>query len=131
MRALDTNLLIRFLVQDDRKQAKRVLALFEEAEEDGSTLYIPSVVILETIWVLASAYACTREEIIDSLEELAAMPVLALENPDTLHRVIADGRSSSIGLADLLIGHTAAAAGCEETLTFDRHASKHRLFVRV
>ena len=56
MIALDTNVIIRFLVRDDEKQAKTVYARLKKAEATRERLFIPLLVLLETIWVLDSAY---------------------------------------------------------------------------
>jgi predicted nucleic-acid-binding protein len=61
MKALDTNALIRFLVQDDVNQADK---LFSKAEQNKEVLFVPLLVVLEVIWVLQSAYSVTREDII-------------------------------------------------------------------
>jgi len=53
MKALDTNVLIRFLVADDEKQANRVRLLFKQAEADQQKLYVPILVVLEMLWVLS------------------------------------------------------------------------------
>ncbi len=51
MNALDTNVLIRFLVADDEKQANRVRLLFKQAEADQQKLYVPVLVVLEMLWI--------------------------------------------------------------------------------
>jgi predicted nucleic-acid-binding protein len=129
MKALDTNILVRFLVRDDERQAKRVLALFREAESTGDTFFIPIAVILELIWVLEAAYDCGRQEILEGIEQLTMMPILQFEQLDVLHRILEDGRACTIDLSDLLIAHSSFAAGCKNVITFDKRASKHRLFV--
>jgi len=63
MKALDTNVLIRFLVQDDVNQADKVIQLFSKAEQNKEVLFVPLLVVLEVIWVLQSAYSVTREDI--------------------------------------------------------------------
>jgi predicted nucleic-acid-binding protein len=128
MRALDTNVLVRFLVRDDAKQAKRVLQLFEEAESTGETFLIPQLVVLELIWILGAVYDRTRDEILDSFDQLSMMPILEFERLDVLHRLLEDGRVWPTDLADLLIAHSACASGSESVLTFDKRASKHGLF---
>ena len=79
MRALDTNVLVRFLVRDDRKQASAVYREFKHAEDTKEVFFIPVLVVLETIWVLESVYQVSRNDILNSFEELLLMPILEFE----------------------------------------------------
>ena len=54
MRALDTNVIVRFLIRDDERQAGRARRLLEDAEESGGRYLVTRVVMLETIWVLCA-----------------------------------------------------------------------------
>jgi len=69
MKALDTNVLVRFLVKDDEQQAKTVYRLFKQAESKAEAFFIPILVVLETVWVLEAVYETTRQEILDSIDE--------------------------------------------------------------
>jgi predicted nucleic-acid-binding protein len=64
MKALDTNVLVRFLVRDDEQQAKAVYRKFKQAEAKKEVFFIPVLVVLETVWVLESVYEITRQEIL-------------------------------------------------------------------
>ena len=128
MIALDTNVLVRFLVQDDKKQSQIVYARLKKAETEREQLFVPLVVILETIWVLDSAYGMSRNEILNSLEDLMQMPILDFEADHVLTNLLLSGRRHKIDLSDLLIAHAAEAAGCDEIITFDKKASRFRLF---
>ena len=70
MKALDTNILVRFLVQDDLKQANKVIQLFTKAEQYNEPLFIPLLVVLEVIWVLQSAYNVSRQDIVLAISDL-------------------------------------------------------------
>ncbi len=74
MKVLDTNILIRFLVQDDQEQATKVLHLFSKAEQLNQSLYVPLLVIFEVIWVLQSAYNTSRQDIILAITNLLQPP---------------------------------------------------------
>jgi len=128
MNSLDTNLIIRFLVNDDKKQAAIVKSLFLKAEKDSESLFICNPVLLEVIYVLDSVYEYTRNEILNSLELLFMMRILEFENPDILQNFIIYGRKTKIELEDLFIGIIAKENGCETTLTFDKKAAKSNLF---
>ena len=131
MKGLDTNVLVRFLVADDAAQTQRVASLLQSAERAGESFFVSSLVLLELVWVLDSAYGCTRAEVLEALERLTMMPVLRIENLDAVHRAIALGRKGKQDIADLLIGCCAAASGCAAVLTFDKTAARHELFERL
>jgi predicted nucleic-acid-binding protein len=131
MKGVDTNILVRLLVADDAPQAERVATMLQSAERAGENFFVPILVLLELVWVLDSAYGCTRAETLDALERLTMMPVLHIDNLDVVHRTIALGRQSTQDIADLLIACSAAASGCTSVLTFDRAAAKHDLFERL
>ena len=128
MIALDTNVLVRFLVRDDEKQAQLVYARFKQAETARETLFIPLLVVLETLWVLESAYDKSRKEILDSLDELKSMPILEFEKVHVLQTLLTEGRKSNVDLADLLIALVTQAGGCTGVLTFDKKALKFPFF---
>lgn len=128
MKALDTNILIRFLVNDDHEQAQKVLSCFEEAEDKKQYYFVSTPVVLEMLWVLRISYNFSKEDVISALEALLAMPVLRFEKAETLFNVIHDGKNSSLDLADILIAYSAKSEGCESILTFDKKAGKHHLF---
>ena len=128
MIALDTNVIVRFLVRDDEKQAQVVYARLKQAERAREILLIPLLVVLETVWVLESAYQRSRAEILDSFEDLRRMPILEFERDEVLQRLLASGRESRADLADLLIAFTAQTCGCDSGITFDKKASTLAFF---
>lgn len=128
MIALDTNILVRFLVEDDEKQAQAVRARFKQAEAARERLFVPLLVVLETIWVLESAYEVPRAEILKALEELKAMAILEFEAGNVLQQSLAEGRRCGADLSDLLIAHAAKAAGCDGGITLDKKASRLPFF---
>ena len=131
MKGLDTNILVRLLVADDAAQTQRVVEKLQSAERGGERFFVAGLVLLELLWVLESAYGCTRDEVLEALDQLSSMPVLRIENLEAIHRTIALGRQSKQDLSDLLIGCCAAANGCTSVLTFDRAATRHALFERL
>lgn len=128
MKGVDTNILVRFLVRDDERQAMKVYEIFKTAEAEKNQLFVPLLVVLELIWVLASAYAASRTEILDSIRDLLSMPILKFEHQSTLQQFIAAANENTYDLSDLLIAHSAKINGCETTLTFDKKGSQYELF---
>lgn len=128
MKALDTNVLVRFLVRDDERQAKTIYRIFKQAESDKEVLFVPLLVVLETVWVLESVYKIPRQEIIDSINELILMPILEFETQSAILNFVSSARETKMDLSDLLIAHSTKFSGCECVLTFDKRASNFRLF---
>lgn len=128
MKSLDTNVIIRFLVNDDKKQSEIVRALFLQAEKDGSSFNISVPVLLETLYVLDSVYEYKRDEILNAVESMLHMKIFSFQNPDVIQQLVAAGNKSKIELEDLFIGLSAKEYGCEPTITFDKKAAKSDLF---
>ena len=128
MKGVDTNILIRFLIGDDEQQAKTVYNIFKKAESEKNELFVPLLVVLELIWVLESVYQIPRTEILDSISELLLMPILKFEHQSVLQQFILSAQANRYDLSDLLIAHSAKIQGCATVLTFDKKASKFKLF---
>ncbi|MEL6386551.1 MAG: type II toxin-antitoxin system VapC family toxin [Pseudomonadota bacterium] len=123
MIGLDTNLVVRFLVQDDAAQAALASEVFGSLSADRPG-FIGSVVLAEISWVLTRAYKAGREEIAAAIEGLLRSEEIIIENTEAAYRALAvfrDGRA--VEFADALIAETARLAGASETLTFDRRAA--------
>lgn len=123
MIGLDSNVLIRFLAQDDKVQsaiATRFISRLS-TEEPG---FISSVVLAEVSWVLLRRYRLSRDEISGTLQGLLETAELIVENSAAAHRALAVYKAGgSAEFADALIAETAALAGATETVTFDKLAA--------
>jgi len=128
MKAIDTNILIRFLTGDDELQAQKVYAIFKNAESEKKMLFVPLLVILESIWVLESVYDVSRTEILESISELLLMPVLKFDQHSVVQQLVYSAQGNKYDLSDLLIAQSAKINGCESVLTFDKKASQYKLF---
>ncbi|MBU4485603.1 MAG: type II toxin-antitoxin system VapC family toxin [Candidatus Delongbacteria bacterium] len=128
MKAIDTNVLVRFLVNDDPVQTGKVYKLFKKAEDDKTKLFIPITVFIETLWVLESLYKTPRSVILDYFKELLLLPILEYENLSSVQKFVHKASETNFGLADLIIGYTSLECGCEKVLTFDKKAVKSEFF---
>lgn len=131
MKAIDTNLLARFITGDDPDQARKVYNLFKKAATDNRTLFVPAVVIMELIWVLESRFSASRDEIIKTIGSILLMPVLQFEHQSAIQRFVRIAEMSNSDLSDLMIGLIASECGCKTVLTFDKKASKSEYFELV
>ena len=125
MIGLDTNVLARYLAQDDTKQAALATRLIEEKLTPTQQGFISLVVVAELCWVLISLYGATMAELVATLEDFLNTPQFCMEKRDVLQAAIGRSKASSnrkVGLADALIAEIAASAGCTATMTFDKAA---------
>lgn len=124
MIGLDTNVLVRYIMQDDPKQSPEATELIESLDGDTPG-FVTLVSIVELYWVLASCYELTPEQVKQALEALLRTKQILVDRADQVLRalrVFGDGKAD---FADCLIERIAAGAGCAQTLTFDVRASKH------
>jgi len=124
MKALDTNILVRFLVKDDEVQAKKVFELFRKAEEGGEEFFVPVVVLLEMIWVLEVVYRIDRNQLLEAIKDLLDLPVLRFEAREAVQSFVRMGLKSKVGLSDILISCIAKERGYKKVLTFDKRATR-------
>jgi len=118
--ALDTNVLVRFLVRDDEKQARRARRLIEEAIGAETEVFLSDVVLCETVWVLEASYKLKRPAIEKTLRSLLAARYLRFTSSDRVARAVAAYAAGRGDFADYMIREHAVAAGCETVYTFDK-----------
>ena len=120
MIALDTNVVVRLMVEDDAAQAKRARQMLELAEERDELALIGDIVLCELEWVLSAAYRVPRQRILAALTELAADSRFRFEDPDRVSSALDLYQHGSADLADYLLGLAAESAGARTTYSFDR-----------
>ena len=124
MIGLDTNVLVRYLTQDDPRQSELATDFLENTLTPERPGYIGLTVLCELCWVLEDCYGQTRAQLVAILEKLLSVAVLRLERPDIVREATGDLRGGSADFSDHLIARSNSAAGCETTLTFDKKASR-------
>ena len=124
MIGLDTNVLVRYIAQDDSKQSPKATRLIEALTVDAPG-YVSIVSVVELVWVLTGCYALTRSEICEVLETLLRTKEIIVANADTVWKALRLFKESKADFADCLIERSANEAGCNYTTTFDRDAAKH------
>ena len=130
MIGLDTNILVRYLTQDDPDQSRKASKEIEKGLSAGHMFFIADIVMCELVWVLETAYRYDRREIIPVLENILRTKQFQFENKDLLWKSLADYRNKKGDFADHLIGLVGHSAGCRETITFDT-GLKHNPVFRV
>ncbi|HEV8238733.1 MAG TPA: type II toxin-antitoxin system VapC family toxin [Thermoanaerobaculia bacterium] len=120
MKGLDTNVLVRYLTQDDPQQARAANAVIARAVEESSRLRVDDVVVCEVVWVLRHAYRFDRRTISSTLDKVLSTGLFAFEDRERLRQALDDYRGSRGDFADYVIGRRNLSSGCESTVTFDR-----------
>jgi len=122
MIGLDTNVLVRYLAQDDPVQSAKATTLIEQRLTEDDPGFVSVVAMAETAWVLERAYGLAGRDIAAAIERMLQVDVLVVEREQevfTAMTALKEGRGS---FADALIAALGSSAGCSRTLTFDRKA---------
>ena len=124
MPALDTNVLVRWLIEDDAVQARRAQQLFESSKQNGVSLYVPSTVALELEWVLRSRYQYDKTTILATFSALLDTQELDFQEEAALERTLHLYRLSTADFADCLHAALCRTAGRVPMFTFDDRAAR-------
>ena len=124
MIGLDTNILVRYLTQDDPVQSAKATYILERRLTPKNPGFVSVVVIVETVWVLDRAYGLTAQEIAAAVERLLQVEVLIIEDEQQVFTAMVALKEGRASFADALIAELGARAGCTRTLTFDQRAGR-------
>ncbi len=123
MIGLDTNVLVRYVLQDDPRQSQQASRLFDSLSAD-SPGFVSVVVLVELAWVLGAGYKIPRAQLAAVLEALLRSKELVIDRADVVAQALQRFGSGGADFADALIERMATAAGCATTMTFDQGAAK-------
>ena len=124
MIGLDTNIVLRYLLQDDLKQSHRANQIFERQLNEQNPGFISLVTVLELVWVLRSLLKQSPSEVANHIEHLLAADSLQIQNEQQVFEAVFALKHGNGEFEDALIGALSAWAGCSRTLTFDRKAAR-------
>ena len=127
MIGLDTNVLVRYIAQDDPKQSAVATNLINSLTKEHPG-FVSVVSMVELVWVMQSCYKSTKIEIVNILETILSTRELIIENAETIIRATHVYSGTGADFADCLIERSANKAGCEYSVTFDIDAMKHAGF---
>ena len=128
MIGLDTNILVRYLTQDDAAQAALAAEIVERRITQDEPGFVSLVTVAELVWVLGSFYEFTGKEIATAVERLLQIDTLNIQNEREVFAAMVAVRTGLGSFDDALIGALGEWAGCEATLTFDRKAARMKGF---
>ncbi|MDR2838084.1 MAG: type II toxin-antitoxin system VapC family toxin [Azonexus sp.] len=124
MPALDTNILVRYIVRDDAAQLAAIKRLINECLAAGQALFVPVTVTLELEWVLRASFRFEKSEVMQALADLLSAAELSFQSEKALEIALQSYRDSTADFADCL--HVALATQADELplWTFDKRAAK-------
>jgi len=124
MIGLDTNVLVRYIMQDDPKQSPKATKIVESLDGVAGG-YVTLVSVVELVWVLSASFELTRSQVAQALDAIIRTKQFKIESADQVIRALRVFKDGKSDFADCLIERSANSAGCETTVTFDVNASKH------
>lgn len=123
MIGLDTNVLVRYVMQDDPRQSPRATRLIEALKPDEPG-FVPVVALVELVWVLTGSYALDRTQVATVLDTLLRSKELVVDRAELVTQAVQRFSTGGADFADALIERIASAAGCTATMSFDAGAVK-------
>jgi predicted nucleic-acid-binding protein len=128
MIGLDSNILVRYLTQDDAVQSARAKEIMERRLTERNPGFVSVVATAEIVWVLDRAYDLTSSEIAVAIERMLQAETLVIEHEQQVFTAMIAFKRGQGSFADALIAELGSRAGCGHTLTFDRKALRLRGF---
>lgn len=123
MIAIDTNVLVRMLIDDDKDQSRTARQALTLAETHSIPVLVLAEVLVETVWVLESVYGCSRKEIADFLEKLTHTGLFSFHEPQMIRKIVAQYKKKG-DFADLMIVQQAQSHKALKLFSFDRKLRK-------
>ena len=124
MIGLDTNVVVRYLVQDDPKQAPIATRFIERSLSPENPGFISAITLCEIAWVLAECYAADRKRIREVVEKLLETKQIVVDEAEVVWKALRAWEGTSAEFSDALIGQMAISLGAQKTVTFDQAAAK-------
>jgi predicted nucleic-acid-binding protein len=122
MIGLDTNILVRYVTQDDPAQSAKAIEVIERRLTEEIPGFVSIVAMVETVWVLDRAYGLTPQEVAAVVERMLQTDVLVIENEQEVFTAMIALKEGLGSFADCVIAALGARAGCSSTVTFDHKA---------
>lgn len=122
MIAIDTNVLVRFIVEDTTAVEQSIAArrLVLSAAASGDAIFLPDIVLCEFVWVLRRAYEVERAHVATTLQELLATEHLVFESPEAVVKAATEYADGPADFSDYLLRNQSMNSGCDRVYTFDQ-----------
>ena len=123
MIGLDTNVLVRYIAQDDPRQTAKAVHVIEDECSEARPGFVTAVALVELVWVLEECYRSAKADIVEVLQRILRTRQLVVEEAETAWKAVRLFEASRADFADCLIDRIGAAHDCEYTATFDKAAA--------
>jgi predicted nucleic-acid-binding protein len=120
MIGLDTNVLLRYLLEDDPDQTEHAHRAMAQARRRHERMFVSGIVLCEVVWALSTIAGQSKLQILAGLEQIMTTDVFEIEEKDSTLAAIEQFRTGKGDFADYLIGQIHLRRGCLHTLTFDK-----------
>lgn len=131
MIGLDTNVVVRYLAQDDARQSAAATHLIEKTLSPEHPGFVTLVTLAELEWVLEECYGADRAQVAAAIEGLLTSRQIVVERSEAAWRALRAWKGGAAELSDALVGQVALASGCGKIVTFDKAAAKLPGFERL
>ena len=131
MIALDTNVLVRYITNDDKEQSLLAAKLLDSYVGQEKSIFINNIVLCELVWVLARGYKYKKIEIIKTLKLLLSSVEFEFENHELAFLSVFEYETAEADFSDILIGIVNHSLGCNTTYSFDQNALKFKYFLKL
>ena len=128
MVGLDTNIIVRYLAQDDPVQSPKAVQIVERRLTEDSPGFVSLVTMVETVWVLDRLYGLSGQEIAAAIQRMLQSDSLSIQNEQEVFTAMMALRAGQASFADALVGALGVWTGCSVTLTFDKKAARLKGF---
>ena len=124
MIGIDTNVLVRYIAQDDAVQSRRASRLIEEECSAATPGFVSLVVLVELVWVGESCYGATRTEVAEMVRRLLSIRQLIVQDTEIAWKALRLFEAGKADFSDCLVERMAVVAGCSVVMTFDKAAAR-------
>ena len=131
MIAVDTNVLVRYITNDDKEQALLATTLLDSYIGKEKSIFINNIVLCELVWVLVRGYKYQKEDIIKTLKLLLSSVEFEFENHELAFLTVIEYEKAEADFSDILIGLLNRYRNCSVTYSFDQKALKLKYFKKL
>jgi len=128
MKGIDTNVLVRYILQDDPAQSRQATQFIEKSCSTSTPAFINGVVLCELVWVLESAYDYPKEDVAEVLSKILRARQFHIHEADILWKAFYGYKNEGADFADHYIGNLNLHHECQQTFTFDKKAARLKYF---
>ncbi len=124
MIGIDTNVLVRYIAQDDVAQSRRASTLIEKECTADKPGLVGLIVLVEVVWVSESVYNATKAQVTEIVRRILSIKQLAVQDAEVAWKALRLFEANNADFADCIVACSATSEGCNQVMTFDKQAAK-------